>query len=89
MSDNDHKKVKDSRGLELLNTENLMRSEGGRKVLFNHLQYCRVFVNIFDKDTNQHNYNAGLRAGGLRLEDELKEASPGLYLKMIEENINE
>ena len=77
------------RKAELLAIQNLMRTEEGRSFMYNQLQYCKVFANTFDEDTNKHSYNAGLRVGGLHLESELKEAAPGEYLKMIEEAINE
>ncbi len=74
---------------ELLDIENILRTEGGRKFLFNHLQYCRVNENIFNDDPYRHSFNSGLRSGGIRLEDKLKQASIKLYLKMIEENHDE
>lgn len=90
MSNNEEQnKGNDSRGLELLTIENIMKTVEGRKFMMNHLHYCGVSETMFDKDSVQHAYNAGLRAGGLRLERELKEASPHYYLKMIEEDINE
>lgn len=71
-----------------LDIENVMKTEGGRKFIMDHLHYCRVFENIFNKDTSQMSYNVGLRAGGLRLMDRIKEACPHFYLKMIEEDTN-
>ena len=68
--------------------ENMMKDEGSRKVIMEHLHYCRVFENIFNKDTSQMSYNVGLRAGGLRLMDRIKEVTPHFYLKMIEEDTN-
>ena len=69
-----------------LSLENMLKDKGSRKVIMDHLHYCRVFENIFNKDNSQLSYNAGLRAGGLRLMDRIKEVSPHLYLKMIEED---
>ena len=90
MSDNvEQKKGNDSRGLALLTMENVMKTVEGRKFMMNLLHFSMVYENVFDNDTNQHSYNAGSRRVGLHLERELKEASPYLYLKMIEEDINE
>lgn len=90
MSNNvEHKKGSDSRGLELLTIENIIKTENGRKFMANMLQYCGVSETMFDKDPIQNAYNSGLRSVGLHLERELKEASPYYYLKMIEEIIDE
>ena len=90
MSDNvEQKKGNGSRGLELLTMENVMKTVEGRKFMLNLLHYCGVSESMFDKDPIQHAYNAGKRSAGLHLEEELKEASPYYYLKMIEEDINE
>lgn len=72
-----------------LDIENVIKHESGRKFIMEHLHYCRVFENIFNKDTSQMSYNVGLRAGGLRLMDRVKEVSPHFYLKMIEEDTHE
>ena len=88
MSNNEeHKKGNDSRGLELLTIENILKTENGRKFMSNLLHYCGVSETMFDKDPVQHAYNAGKRSAGLHLERELKEASPHYYIKMIEEDI--
>ena len=72
-----------------LDVENVVKNEGGRKFIMEHLHYCRVFENIFNTDTSQMSYNVGLRAGGLRLMNRIKEVTPHLYLKLIEEDTNE
>ena len=87
----DVKKDKDSKkghDYESLTVFNIMRSEDGRKFMWEHLQSCGVFENIFDKDTNQHSFNAGQRAAGLKLECKLKEFEVGFYVKMIKENLD-
>jgi hypothetical protein len=68
--------------------QNIMRDEGGRSFMMEQLQYTMVFTNAFDQDPNKHSYNAGLREAGLRLNQELRDAAPGDYLKMIKENID-
>lgn len=71
-----------------LDFENLLKTKESRKIIMEHLQYCRVFENIFNTDVSQMTYNVGLRAGGLRLMNQIKEKCPHLYLKMIEEDTN-
>ena len=76
-----------SRNREILAVRNIMKNEDGRNFMWSQLQYCSVFESIFNKDTNQHSYNAGLREAGLNLSRKLKEAAPDEYLKMIKENM--
>ena len=87
--DTDKKKIIVKATKHALNIENIMRSEGGRNYMNSLLQYCGVNEIMFDKDASQHSFNTGLRAVGVHIQNELKEASPGFYIKMIEENINE
>ena len=85
----DEKQKSNARDSELLGIQNIMKNEDGRNFMYNQLQYCGVYGNIFSNDTNQHSFNAGKREAGLQLERELKEAAPGEYLKMIGEHLNE
>jgi len=68
--------------------ENIMRTEDGRDFIWGQLQFCSVFESIFDVDSKQLSYNAGMRDAGLQLEREVKEAAPEYYLKMIKENLD-
>lgn len=72
---------------EELAVQNIMKTEDGRDFIWGQLQSCGVFESIFDKDSLQTSYNAGMRDAGLRLERVIKEAAPEYYLKMIKENI--
>jgi len=75
-----------ARELELLATRNVMATPTGREFMWRCLQNCCTFENIFNKDTVQHSYNAGLRGHGLWLDAELREAAPDSYFKMLKEN---
>jgi len=86
MSDDKSDKIKPVS--ENLAIENIMRTEGGRDFIWGQLQSCGVFESIFDVDSKQLSYNAGMRDAGLRLEREVKEATPEYYLKMIKENLD-
>jgi hypothetical protein len=66
---------------------NIMKTQDGRDFMWRKLCQCRVFENIFSKDTIMHSYNSGLREFGVKLDKELKAASPSDYLKMIKENM--
>ena len=84
-------KTTDNRGrkAELLEIQNTMRTEGGRNLVWRILKQSGIFTSVFDSDPIIHAMNAGQRENGLWLEQELKEASPDLYLKMLKEHINE
>lgn len=68
--------------------ETIMRTEHGRKWMWQQLQSRGVFETIFDRDPIKMAYSAGRRDSGVELDRSVKEASPGYYVKMIEENIN-
>lgn len=80
------KKQKKTRELELLTISNIMKTENGRSFMWRCLQNCCTFENIFSNDTVQHAYNAGLRSHGLWLDEELREAAPEDYYRMLKEN---
>lgn len=84
----DEKKKDSKANPDTLAVRNMMRTEGGRSYIWNHLQSCGVFENIFNIDPIQHAFNAGLREAGLRLERDIKAYEPLYYIKMIEENNN-
>ena len=84
----DEKPKKKGGDIESLVIQNLMKGDGGRAWMWKHLQDCGVFENIFDVDTHKTAYAAGKRQAGLQLENDLKTAAPGDYLKMIQENID-
>lgn len=85
-SEESRKRHDDARELELLTIRNIMNSENGRAFMYSCLQNCSTFESIFNKDTAQHNYNAGLRSHGLWLDSELREAAPDSYYTMLKEN---
>jgi len=72
---------------EELAVQNLMKNEGMRNYMWKQLQEAGVFENIFDMDPIKHAYNAGKRQNGLRLDQDLKEYAPDMYIKMMKENI--
>ena len=76
------------RAAQLLMMKQQLSTRGGRDFVWHCLTHTRLFYNTFTADANMHSYNAGKRSHGLWLELELKEASPGDYLKMITENYN-
>lgn len=80
--------VDKTRELELLNLRNQMKTEVGRGIMWRILSKSRIFMDIYDPDPIVSAYNSGSRSQGLWLESELKQASFGYYLKMIEENGN-
>jgi len=53
------------------------------------LEYASAHGETFDPDPIKHAHNAGRRSVGLWLEAEMREASPGGYVTMIKENIDE
>jgi len=85
MSDEDDKKGHDHESLAI---QNIMRNADCRAFMWDHLQSCGVFENMFDKDPIQHSYNAGRRVAGLTLERKLKEHEPHYYVEMIKENLD-
>ena len=83
----DDEKDKQKHTSEELAIQNIMRTEGGRDFIWDQLQSCGTFESMFDINSNQLSYNAGLRDAGIRLNRVIKEAAPEHYLKMIQENI--
>ncbi len=73
------------RNVANIDIDAIMATEGGRKVMYTLLEYTGVFRSTFDKDTHQHAFNAGKRQVGLYLVDELKEAAPDKFNRMMEE----
>lgn len=84
----DDKRSNEQKDIDPLVINNMMKNVDSRKFIWNHLQYCGVFENIFNIDPIQHSYNAGLREAGLILKRKIQEFEPRYYVKMIEENIN-
>lgn len=80
------KKQRESRELELLTIRNIMNTENGRTFMYRCLQNCCTFESIFSTDVAQHAYNSGKRSHGLWLDEELREAAPDDYFKMLKEN---
>lgn len=76
-----------SRELELYTMRTLLKSEPGRAFMFRCLQNCCTFETIFNVDATLHSFNSGKREHGLWLAEELREAEPDYYFKMLRENI--
>jgi len=89
LEEEEEKPRKKQRNTSALVVQNIMRTEDGRQYLWEYLQSCGVFANIFANDTHMHAYNAGMREAGLQLHDDLRDYAPDLYLTMIRDNINE
>lgn len=80
--------VDKGRELELLAIRNTMKTEIGRDFMWRMLQHSCVFETIFNIDPLLHSFNAGLRSMGLWIEQEIKEATPDNYIKMIKEHLD-
>ena len=85
MSD-EREKLNNERELELLTIRNLMKTENGRSFMWRCLQNCGTFENMFNADQSIHAFNSGKRSHGLWLDDELREAAPDDYFRMLKEN---
>ena len=64
-----------------------MKSPNGRRIIRRILEFTEVDADTFDADPIKHARNAGKRAVGLWLRDELKLISPDQLLIMIKEEI--
>lgn len=80
------KKQRDSRELELYGISTIMKTENGRSFMWRCLQNCSTFESIFNTDTQLHAFNSGKRSHGLWLDEEIREAAPDDYFKMLKEN---
>ncbi len=74
------------RSEELHDIRDLMKTKNGRSFIFRCLQHCGTYVNVFDKDPFVHAHSSGMRAHGVWLEREVKEAADESFLIMLREN---
>jgi hypothetical protein len=65
--------------------ERIMSSENGRTLMRRHLNEAGVFHDTFHTDPYMNAHNCGLRAYGLKLQDELLYHVPARYLTMMKE----
>lgn len=85
----DNVELQEVRQLEIDGINYIMKSRMGRDFIWRNLQKCKVFESMFTVEPIANAYNAGMRSYGVWLKDEVKGSSPDLYLRMLEENINE
>ena len=79
----------DQRNIEIIEIMRILGTIEGRKYMMGVLNSTGLDRATFDKDTHQHAYNAGKRSVGLRLRDNLQDAAPELYLRMLQEHIED
>lgn len=63
----------------------LLATEQFRRWAWDHLEFCKVFHQIFTGNSETF-FNDGKRVVGLKLLKEITEAAPGAYLQMIKDN---
>jgi len=85
--DDEEKQENKQRSVDELVVQQLMSTTDGREYMWNKLQECDVFENIFENDPIMSAYRSGKRAAGLLLEQDLKAYAPGSYIKMLQENM--
>lgn len=83
------KDVKNEREFEILAIQGIMNNKDGRHFMWRLLKNAGMFDDSFNADPYVNARNVGSRANGVFLNNELKEAAPVNYMKMIEEHINE
>ncbi len=88
----DETKVKESgerdkrgRELELADVAGILMTESGRRFYWNLLKKCGVFESSFTGN-NTTFFNEGQRNIGLQLLNDLNEAYPDAYIKMLQES---
>ena len=81
--------AKNSRGLETLTIQDIMKTEGGRHFMWRILEQSGVYSDCFDPDPYIHAKNSGNRLLGLWLQNELIDVTPASYITMIKEHTNE
>lgn len=76
---------------ELSDVKVVMSTEAGRRFLFRQLVSAGIYVCSYHAgQSSEHTaFKEGNRNSGLRLMSELQQASPGLFIKMQEENRDE
>jgi hypothetical protein len=81
MADND-------RELQLLTIRRFMQTDNGRAFMWRSLQQTGIFTNDFDENLALLAFYSGQREQGVWLTNELKEAAPDEYLKMLKEHFD-
>lgn len=79
----------DARNIEIVEIMRILGTVDGRRYMMSILNGTGIDSSVFDKDTHQHAYNAGARSVGIRLRNDLKDAAPELYLRMLKEHIED
>ena len=79
----------DQRNIEIVEIMRILGTSEGRKYFMGILNSTMLNSNVFDKDTHQHAFNAGVRSVGIRLRNDLQDAAPELYLRMLKEHIED
>lgn len=79
----------DQRNIEIVEIMRILGTIEGRKYMMGILNWTSLNSSGFDKDTHQHAYNAGVRSVGIRLRNDLQDAAPELYLRMLKEHIED
>jgi hypothetical protein len=77
--------------LELEELKTVMSSESGRNVMHRLIEACGVYRISYNPNLPESNtvFMEGQRNIGLMMIGKLQEASPGLFVKMIEEHKDE
>jgi len=65
--------------------ESIMGTKEGRALMLRYLIETGVFDDTFTDDPHKNAYNCGLRAFGLKLQDDLLFHTPDNYLTMMKE----
>ncbi len=79
----------DQRKIEIVEIMRILGTSEGRKFMMGILNASGIDSDMFDQDTHKHAYNAGKRSQGIRLRNDLKDAAPELYLRMLQEHIED
>jgi len=84
-------KQQKARMRELDDVKIVMSTENGRRFLWRHLVESGIYVCSYTpgQQSDHTAFREGQRNSGLRLMEELQQASPELFLTMMEENRNE
>ncbi len=77
-----------AREVEILTIQGIMSSKDSRSYIYSLLERSGMFTDMFDPDPYGHALNAGQRRQGLILQQDLLDAAPAEYLRMISEQVN-
>lgn len=79
------KAVKSAREYYMDSLKNVMASKDGRRVLWDVLEKCKIYSEIWEPSAKIH-HNAGMRSVGLSVLADITECDEDLYLIMQKEN---